>query len=132
MRPGTEKILAKAAAAVVAARRYGERGALDLAVGRSVYAMLHAARAVLNEDGVRTRVHSEVQAALRGRRLLPGDLSEWLDEALRRRSGAGDASELVASDVELWIDRAAVFVAAAGRVVGGSVQAGRGGPTCSS
>jgi len=130
MQPGTEKMHAKAEAAVVAARRYAERGALDLAFGRSFYAMLHAARAVLNEAGVRVRVHAEVQTALRAHPCLPGEMLAWFDEALRLRGGAVDTAELVAADVDGWIDRAATFVAAAGRIVVGAQPTDRGDSTC--
>ena len=132
MQPGTEKILAKALAAVAVARSYRERGALDLAAGRCFYAMLHAARAVLNERGVRARTHTGVSAALRDLAGLPNDFAvfaEWLDAALCRRAAGVDAADPVESEVQAWIERAAAFTAGAATVVAGSTKQS-GGDEC--
>ena len=69
MQPGTDKLQAKAARALAAAEAALEAGAADVAAGRAFYALLYAAKARLNETGLRLRTHARIAAAYAA---LPG------------------------------------------------------------
>ena len=82
MQPGTVKLLAKAERAAHVAAAALEGGAPDVAAGRAFYAILYAAKAALNERGIRLQAHSRIAAA------VDEPLREYLIAAIaRRRSG---------------------------------------------
>ncbi len=119
MQPGTDKLLAKAARAAAAAEGASAAGAADAAAGRAYYAMLYAAKALLNERGLRPRSHAGVVSELeRGPARIDATQRGWLAAALERRQKAGEgALELAPSDVEEMVAQARAFVAAAAAAV---------------
>jgi uncharacterized protein (UPF0332 family) len=113
VQPGTDKLLAKAARAAATAAAALAAGTPDVAAGRAFSAMLHAAKALLNEHGLRLRTHARIAAAFE--RFAPiGDppLAEWLAAAMARRR-SGDTGELTFEDAAELVERADVFVNAA-------------------
>jgi hypothetical protein len=103
VKPGSDKLLAKAERALTAAHAALEGGAPDLAAARAFYAILNAAKVELNERGLRLRTHARIAAA------SPAPLSTWLSEAIdRRRSGDGEITD---ADADRLIERAAACVA---------------------
>ena len=123
MREGTDKFLAQAARAVATAERLLAEGAIDLAAGRAYSGMMYAAKALLNEKGVRRHTHAGVRAAFDIHWAAPGALDRkflaWLEEAgERRRCGSADDPGLVSDDVNRLVERAREFLEAALRQVG--------------
>lgn len=91
-----------------------EGGDPQLAAGRAFYALLYAAKALLNERGLRPHAHVRIAAALHGEH---GHLRGWLDDAIaRRRSG----DEMGYTEAVELVERAHVSVTSArARVVSG-------------
>jgi uncharacterized protein (UPF0332 family) len=121
VKPGTEKILAKASDALAAAHRNLEAGAVDLAAGRAFYTMVHAARALLNERGEPVRTHVEICDRLRhhlGERIDP-PLPDWLEDALSRRAEIDPDADtaLTTSDAYQLIEKARTFLKTAHALV---------------
>lgn len=118
-KPGTAKFLARAAEALGRAEALCAAGAFDRAAGRAYYAMLYAAKALLNERGLRLQSHAAVAAALRtacvDRGLLDAEYHDAWCEALARRRAAEAGEALLAGDAEDLVERARGFVAAAAR-----------------
>jgi uncharacterized protein (UPF0332 family) len=110
VQPGTDKLFAKAARAAAAGAAALAAGAPDVAAGRALAAMLHAAKAVLNEHGLQLRTHARIAAALD--RLDAAPLAECLIAALARRQN-GDAGELSYDDAAELVEQARRFVSAA-------------------
>jgi hypothetical protein len=110
VQPGTDKLFAKAARATAAGAAALDAGAPDVAAGRAFAAMINAAKAVLNEHGLRLRTHAHIAAALE--RLGAAPLSDWLVAAIARRR-SGDAGDLTFDDAAELVERARVFVSAA-------------------
>jgi len=107
MKPGTDKLLARAERALDAAALGLEGGAPEAAAGRAYYAVLYAAKAVLNERGVRLRGHARIAAAVADQAPL---LHAYLTAAIaRRRSGEGEVTYAEAQDA---VARARACVAA--------------------
>ena len=77
MKPGSDKLLAKAERALTAAHAALEGGAPDLAAARAFYAILNAAKVELNERGLRLRTHARIAAA------SAAPLGAWLSEVIR-------------------------------------------------
>ncbi len=101
MKPGSDKILARALRALERAEELLRDGDSERAAERAYYAVVHAARALLNEVGERPRSHGGVQSKLD---LLVPPAPDSLRQALAlsfewRRSGEGlhpaDAERLV-------------------------------------
>jgi uncharacterized protein (UPF0332 family) len=112
MRPGTDKLLAKAERAAYAAAASLDAGAAEMAGARAFYAMLYAAKALLNERAVRLQSHARIIDALnRERPPAAPQLAEWLASALERRRN-GDAGELTAEEAARLVERAGQIVAA--------------------
>ncbi len=61
MKPGSDKILAKAVRALGRADLLLEGGAADRAAERAYHAIVYAARALLNENGTRSHSHDGVR-----------------------------------------------------------------------
>jgi uncharacterized protein (UPF0332 family) len=115
MRPGTDKLLAKAARALATAEAALTRGAADVAAARAFYAMLYAAKARLNEAGLRLRTHARIAHAYAALPEIDDAPAAWLDEALALRralAAAPDGLEFAAAAALL--ERARRFVTAAG------------------
>lgn len=116
VKPGTDKILARAALAAERAGLHLRAGALDRAAERAYHAIVHAARALLNEAGLRSRTHQIV-----GERIdtldpaAPAPLRAAVAAALRWR--VTDVAPL-ADDVEDLVAHADAAVAAARDLVG--------------
>ena len=113
MRPGTDKLLAKAVRALATAEAALMDGAADVAAGRAFYAMLNAAKARLNDAGLRLRTHARIATAYAA---LPEDdeaPAAWLDEALAlRKRLAAEADGLEYTAAEEMVARAQRFVGA--------------------
>lgn len=106
MRPGTDKLLAKAERAAQAAADALDAGDPDAAAGRAFYALLYAAKVVLNERGLRLRTHVRIAAALQCAAPPAAPLlAEWLGSAIARRR-AGDHGELTYADAAQLVERA--------------------------
>lgn len=113
MQPGTDKLLAKAQRALDAAEAALADGASDVAAGRAFYAVLNAAKARLNERGLRLRTHARVAAAYAALPALAEAPGDWLGEALALRARlAADADGLDYASVQRLVERARRFVAA--------------------
>jgi uncharacterized protein (UPF0332 family) len=110
VQPGTDKLFAKAARAAAAGAAALDAGAPDVAAGRAFAAMIHAAKALLNEHGLRLRTHAHIAAALQ--RFGAAALADWLGAAMTRRR-SGDAGELTFDEAAELVERARVFVSAA-------------------
>jgi len=107
VRPGTDKLFVKAERAAHAAAVALQAGAPDAAAARAFYAMLYAAKTLLNERGLRLHAHTRIAAALSGDDAL---LRTWLTAAIaRRRSGE---TEMTLTDAEQLVERARASVAA--------------------
>lgn len=104
MRPGTDKLIAKAERAAEIAGSALEAGAPDIAAGRAFYAMLYAAKALLNERGIRYRGHARIAAA------VESPLREHLIAAIEQRRRV---EEISVHDVSELLERARACVAAA-------------------
>jgi len=113
MAPGTDKLLSKAARALQAAEAGLEVGAADIAAGRAFYAMLYAAKARLNERGLRLRSHARIAAALAESEGAP---APWLSDALQLRARlAADPDGVTYTDATRLVERARVVVDATQR-----------------
>lgn len=113
MQPGTDKLLAKAARALATAEAALDGGAADVAAGRAFYAILNAAKARLNERGLRPHSHARIAAAYAT--LPPRDdaPAAWLDAALVLRAElSADPDGLDHAAAEALVDRARRFLAA--------------------
>ena len=113
MHPGTATLLAKAERAAHAATAALENGAPEIAAGRAFYAILYAAKVVLNERGLRLRTHARIVAALA--RIDGADattLSAWLGDAVARRR-SHDTAEPTHEDVTSLCARAERAIAIA-------------------
>ncbi len=64
MKPGSDKILARALGALERAEELLLEGGTERAAERAYYAVVHAARALLNEVGERPRSHTEIRSKL--------------------------------------------------------------------
>lgn len=113
VQPGTDTLLAKAGRAAATAAAALEAGAPEVAAGRAFYAMVYAAKALLNERGLRLHTHARIAAAL-ARLGVGGEapLQEWLADAMARRRSA-ESGELTYGETEALVDRARQFIAAA-------------------
>ena len=102
MQPGTVRMLAKAerAAAVAASALAG--GAPGVAAGRAYYAILYAAKAALNERGVRLHAHIRIAAA------VDEPVRECLTAAIARRRH-GEA-EVTYDEAAAMVERAQACV----------------------
>ena len=109
MQPGTDKLFAKAVRAAAAGAAALDGGAPDVAAARAFAAMMLAAKAVLNERGLRLRTHARIAAALE--RFGAAPLSDWLGAAIARRRE--DAGELTFDEAAELVERARLFVSAA-------------------
>jgi uncharacterized protein (UPF0332 family) len=113
MRPGTDKLLAKARLALKAAETALTDGGADVAAGRAFYAMVYAAKARLNEANLRLRTHARIVAAYEALPELEQAPAEWLSEALAMRTRlAAEPERLDYAAVEALVERARHFVAA--------------------
>ncbi len=111
MKPGSEKILARAAVALQRAEEHLNAGLAERASERAYHAIVHSGRAVLNERGERARSHQEVCDKLTNR--APPNaaaLVEALGQALRWRR---DVEELVPGDDDELVSAARIAVAQA-------------------
>ena len=107
MKPGTDKLFAKAARAAETAAGALQAGAPEAAAARAFYALLYAAKTLLNERGHRLHAHVRIAAALSAD---DGPLQSWLNAAIaRRRSGDTD---LTHAEAEEMVERARASVAA--------------------
>jgi uncharacterized protein (UPF0332 family) len=114
MRPGTDKLLAKATRALAAAEAALTQGAPDVAAGRAFYAMLYAAKARLNESGLRPHTHLRIAAAYEALPERDNAPAVWLSEALALRAGlATEADGLAYAAADELVARARRFVGAA-------------------
>jgi hypothetical protein len=114
MRPGTEKLRAKATRALGGAAAALDAGAIDVAAGRAFYAVLNAAKARLNEHGQRLYTHARIAAAYAALPAIGAAPAQVLHDALAlRRQLAQDGDALSYEDVARLLDAAAAFVAAA-------------------
>lgn len=101
MKPGSDKILARALRAVERAEEHSRDGDPERAAERAYYAVVHTARALLNEVGERPRSHTEVRGTLEGLASpAPQSLREALARSLEWRSAGetlhpADAERLV-------------------------------------
>jgi uncharacterized protein (UPF0332 family) len=113
MKPGTDKLLLKAERAARSAAGAFQAGVPATAAARAFYAMLYAAKAMLNERGFRMRAHAGIVEAL-ARSVGPDALrlNKWLVEALERRQ-AGEGGELTHYEVAELVERAREAVAIA-------------------
>lgn len=104
MQPGTVKLLAKAERAAHIAAAALEGGAPDVAAGRAFYAILYAAKAALNERGIRLHAHIRIAAA------VDEPVREHLTAAIaRRRSGE---TEVTYDEAAAMVERANTCVMA--------------------
>ncbi|MGD9764731.1 MAG: hypothetical protein AB7V27_13535 [Candidatus Binatia bacterium] len=118
MRPGTDKLLAKAVRAAAAGEAAVLAGRPALAAARALTAMLSAARARLNEAGLRPRSHARAAALYAARPPLVEAPPPWLAEALALRVQlAEDDTGLDERDVARLVERAVSFAAAVKRAV---------------
>jgi uncharacterized protein (UPF0332 family) len=117
MRPGSDKLLAKAERAVRAAEAAVEHGAPEIAAARALAALLNAAKALLNERGVRLRTHNRIAAALAALPPIEDAPADWLAEALAARRSLAEDGELDYAAVERLVGRARTFVGAAAAAV---------------
>jgi uncharacterized protein (UPF0332 family) len=114
VKPGTDKILARAFRALSAAERALGGGAVDVAAARCYSAMIAAAKALLNEKGLRPISHAAIATAFEKHASGPriGDeLVGRLRQAIAYRARMAD-EELAISfdDVRAMVDEARDFV----------------------
>jgi uncharacterized protein (UPF0332 family) len=119
VKPGTDKLLARAARSLSAASRALDDGAPDIAAARAYAAMIAAAKALLNEKGLRLTAHASIRTAFDEH--APGAglaarhtarLGEAQDR--RARSVSEDLSPSF-DDAREWIEQAAELVTAVER-----------------
>ena len=119
MQPGTDKLLAKAERALHAAAAALDGGAPEIAAARAFAAMLGAAKALLNERGLRLRTHARIAAAFAAQPPIDGAPAAGLHAALRERARlAVEGGELAYDDVSALVGRAQRFVDAAVAAIG--------------
>jgi uncharacterized protein (UPF0332 family) len=116
VKPGTDKILARAARALSAAERALAAGAVDVAAARSYSAMIAAAKAFLNEKGLRLISHAAITAAFEKHAPDAGlgdEQISLLPQAVARRARTAE-EELAVSfeDAAVMIGEARGFVQA--------------------
>lgn len=111
MKPGSDKALARATAALRRAEAHAERGATDRALERAYAAIMHAARAVLNEMGERPRAHAAVAAGIEGR--APSGTEALRSALARAQSWRSEGVERLADDVQPFLHLADQAVAEA-------------------
>jgi len=104
LKPGTDKLLIKAERAARVARLGLDAGAPQAAAGRAFYALLYAAKAILNERGLRPHAHVRIAAALPREH---GHLREQLSDAIARRR---DGEEMEYGEAEDLVERARTCV----------------------
>jgi hypothetical protein len=113
MQPGTTILLGKARRALAAAEAGLESGAPDAAAGRAFYAVLYAAKARLNERGLRLRTHARIAAAYATLPALAGAPPETVQAALALRAQlATDPDGLDYGDATRLVEQARAFVGA--------------------
>lgn len=108
MKPGGDKMLARATAALTRAEAHLAAGAHDRALERAYHAIFHAARAVLNEAGERARSHLAI--ADRVAHLAPfgpASLGAAIERALACRS---DPDDLTPDDAQTLVTLAGLVV----------------------
>jgi uncharacterized protein (UPF0332 family) len=112
VQPATDKLLAKAERAAQTAAAALAAGAPEAAAGRAFYALLYAAKALLNERRIRLRAHVRIATAL-ARLGSTGavPLHTWLISAIERRR-RGEAGELTYEEASELVDRARAAVEA--------------------
>lgn len=114
VQPGSDKLLAKAERALAAADAALTGGAAAVAAGRAFYAMLYAAKARLNDAGLRLRTHARIASAYAALPELDEAPAAALDAALAlRRQLAADPDGLDFTAAEALVEHARRFVAAA-------------------
>ncbi len=108
MKPGTDKILARALRAAERAEAHLAAGAADRACERAYHAIVHAARALLNEVGDRSRAHAAIAVAIE--KLVPAAPEAVRDglTATRRWRDAGDGPSLDDAERLVALARSAV------------------------
>jgi uncharacterized protein (UPF0332 family) len=121
MKPGTARLLDKAARALASARELQRVEDAEGAASRAYYAMFHAAVALCHENGLVFGKHSAVHAAFGKHFARTGSLDikyhRWLLDAFDRR-GLADYSideSIPAAEVDATIGRAADFIDAVKR-----------------
>lgn len=117
MKPGTDKILARAGAALRRAQSHLAAAASDRALERAYAAIMHAARAVLSELGERPHAHAAIAQALA--RMLPSGtcvLSVAVGQALAWRE---EGETPPPDDVERFVELAAAALEEARRIISG-------------
>jgi uncharacterized protein (UPF0332 family) len=122
MKPGTDGFLGRAAQALAKAGALLDSGATGAAAARPYYAMVYAAKALLNEEGLRPRSHARLIEELDRRRASPGALDArllgCLAAAAERRRVPEPGEELSYEEAERLVAEAREFVAAAERRLG--------------
>ncbi|MDX2167459.1 MAG: HEPN domain-containing protein [Deltaproteobacteria bacterium] len=113
MQPGTDTLLGKARRALAAADAALEGGAPDAAAGRAFYAILYAAKARLNERGLRLRTHARIATAYASLPALHDAPAEALAGALALRAMlAAEPDAFDYADAARLVAQARAFVAA--------------------
>jgi uncharacterized protein (UPF0332 family) len=123
------ELLRKADAALASARRDFDAGDLDGAANRLYYAMFHAARAALLSIGEPVRRRHMTVIAQFGRHFckdgpLPTEIGRAINEAQELRvEGDYGAGSPDATEVRVYVAKAADFVAAVKGIVSGTPSA---------
>ena len=117
MQIGTDRFLARALRALDASESALGAGSVDVAAARAYYAMIYAAKALVNERGLRPRAHAALQVALRkhftATGLLDDKFDRWLEAARGRKNAADEEAVPTLDEAELLLDQARELVAAA-------------------
>ena len=116
MKPGTAKLLEKAARSIRAAERLRKEGDVDFAASRTYYAMFYVAEALLNERELRFKKHGGVHAAFAEQFVKTHQMEPkfhtWLVDAFDERI-QGDyevESQVDSQDVATMIGQAQEFL----------------------
>jgi uncharacterized protein (UPF0332 family) len=121
MKPGTDKFLARAAKRLSSAAIALEGGAPDMAAARAYSAMIAAAKALLNEKGLRLIAHAAICAALEKQAAAAGideRMTALLREGYERRErSARDDLATSFEDAREMVERARELVEAVGKAV---------------
>jgi uncharacterized protein (UPF0332 family) len=115
VKPGTDKLLARAARALSVAERALGGGAADIAAARAYGAMIAAAKALLNEKGLRLVSHAAVAAAFEkhaGADVGEGRAARLREVLARRERGGREDVATSFEDARVMVERAREFVAA--------------------
>ena len=118
MKEVTGKLLEKAERSIHAAERLLRDGDADFAVARAYYAMFYAAKALLEERGLRFRKHAGVHGAFGEHFAKTGQLDpkyhRWLLDSFNQRVTADYGPEATATDEEAttMIEQAREFLPA--------------------